>query len=149
MTGDTARRFHDTTAHSPESVRSSGHTLDWETKPFPFKVYIDVPAVSLPREVDPLPTLAMAAVAGEGGAAPGAPVTLGVLTSLLYYTAGVTKRKHYPGGGEILFRAAASTGALYQTEVYVVAGDVDGLEAGLYHFSPGDFVLRRLRAGEK
>jgi SagB-type dehydrogenase family enzyme len=48
----------------------------------------------------------------------------------------------------VLFRDAASTGALYQTEVYVVAGEVDGLEPGLYHFGPGDFALRRLRAGD-
>jgi len=46
------------------------------------------------------------------------------------------------------FRAAASTGALYQTEAYVVAGDVPGLAPGVYHFGPGDFSLRRLRAGD-
>src|SRR5438445_7901205 len=46
------------------------------------------------------------------------------------------------------FRAAPSTGALFQTEVYVVAGDVTGLAAGVYHFSPGDFALRQLRAGD-
>jgi SagB-type dehydrogenase family enzyme len=147
MAGENARRFHDTTAHSPESVRRSGHVLDWDIKPFPFKVYMDVPAIPLPREVDTLAIPALAAVAGDGAPA-AARLTLGALTSLLYYTAGVTKRKEYPGGGEVLFRAAASTGALYQTEVYVVAGDVDGLEPGLYHFSPGDFVLRRLRAGD-
>ena len=147
MTGDNARRFHDATAHSPDSVRRSGHVLDWDNKPFPFKVYPDVPAVPLPREVDALATPALAALAGDG-APPAARLTLGALTSLLYYTAGVTKRKSHPGGGEILFRAAASTGALYQTEVYVVAGEVDGLEAGLYHFSPGDLVLRRLRTGD-
>src|SRR6185503_4214398 len=61
---------------------------------------------------------------------------------------GVTRKKTYPGGGEVLFRAAASTGALYQTEVYVVAGDVEGLEPGVYHFCPGDFTLRRLRSGD-
>jgi SagB-type dehydrogenase family enzyme len=60
----------------------------------------------------------------------------------------VTKKKTYPGGGEVLFRAAASTGALYQTEAYVAAGAVDGLAPGLYHFCPGDFTLRRLRAGD-
>jgi len=141
-----ARRFHDTTAHSPYSVRTSGHTLDWDIKPFPFKIYTDVPAIQLPREVDvvAMPTLA----ALERPAAPAARLTLSALTALLYYSAGVTKKKTYPGGGEVLFRAAASTGALYQTEVYVAAGDVEGLEAGLYHFCPGDFTLRRLREGD-
>ena len=70
------------------------------------------------------------------------------LAALLFFSAGITKTKTYPGGGASLFRAAPSTGALYQTEVYVVAGDVAGLPAGVYHFSPGDFALRRLREGD-
>jgi SagB-type dehydrogenase family enzyme len=141
-----ARRFHDETTHTPASVRTSGHTLDWDNKPFPFKIYTDVPAVALPRDVDvpAAPTLQALAVPAPAAAR----LTLGALTALLYCTAGVTRKKTYPGGGEVLFRAAASTGALYQTEVYVVAGDVDGLDAGLYHFCPGDFTLRRLRAGD-
>src|SRR3989441_3663735 len=141
-----ARRFHDDTAHSPYSVRTSGHTLDWDIKPFPFKVYTDVPAIQLPREVDVVATPTLAAL--ERPAAPAARLTLSALIGLLYYTAGVTRKKTYPGGGEVLFRAAASTGALYQTEVYVAAGDVEGLESGLYHFCPGDFTLRRLREGD-
>ena len=48
--------------------------------------------------------------------------TLTALAQLLFFSAGLTKRKVYPGGETIHFRAAASTGALYQTEVYVVAG---------------------------
>src|SRR5882672_1493445 len=105
--GPVARRYHDLTVHSPDSVRAGEHTLDWDNKPFPFKVYTDIPGMHLPREIDvpAMPTLA--AVAGEGR--PPAPtLTLLALTSLLYYTAGVTKRKTYPGGGEVLFRAAAS-----------------------------------------
>jgi SagB-type dehydrogenase family enzyme len=127
-------------------VRTSGHTLDWDNKPFPFKIYTDAPALALPRDVDVPATPALQALAAP--APPAARLTLGVLTTLLYYTAGITKKKTYPGGGEVLFRAAASTGALYQTEVYVVAGEVEGLDAGLYHFCPGDFTLRRLRAGD-
>jgi SagB-type dehydrogenase family enzyme len=145
VNGPVARRYHDLTAHSPESVRAGGHTLDWDNKPFPFKVYTDIPGLQLPREIDVLATPALAAVAGDRAAPPSA-LTLAALTALLYYTAGVTKQKTYSGGVEVLFRAAASTGALYQTEVYVVAGDVDGLPAGVYHFCPGDFTLRRLRA---
>jgi len=140
------RRFHDETAHSPYSVRTSGHTLEWDIKPFPFKVYTAAPAIQLSREIDVLPTATLEALARP--APPAGRLTLAALTALLYYSAGVTRKKTYPGGGEVLFRAAASTGALYQTEVYVVAGDVDGLEAGLYHFCPGDFTLRRLREGD-
>jgi SagB-type dehydrogenase family enzyme len=141
-----ARRFHTETAHSPYSVRTSGHALEWDIKPFPFKVYTDVPSVALPRDVDgpSVPTLQALAAPAPGALR----LTLPALTALLYYSAGVTKKKTYPGGGEVLFRAAASTGALYQTELYVVAGEVEGLEAGLYHFCPGDFTLRRLRAGD-
>ena len=77
-----------------------------------------------------------------------APLDLGRLAALLFFSAGITRTKEYPGGGRQFFRAAPSTGALYQTEIYVVAGDVAGLEGGVYHFSPGDFALRRLRAGD-
>jgi SagB-type dehydrogenase family enzyme len=149
--GAVAREFHDATTHTPYSVRTSGHTLAWDIKPFPFKVYPDAPAIELPRSfepitVDTLRSLELSGLPGVPGAA--APLTLESLTALLYVSAGVTRKKTYPGGGEILFRAAASTGALFQTEVYVVAGAVAGLEVGLYHFCPGDFTLRRLRAGD-
>ncbi len=143
-----ARAYHDATKHSRASVRTDRHTLDWANKPFPFKVYPDAPAVPLPREVSPPALPALEAVA-RGVAAPGeGRVDLTALAQLLFFSAGLTKRKVYPGGEATHFRAAASTGALYQTEVYVVAGAVDGLEPSVYHFCPGDFTLRRLRAGD-
>ena len=143
-----ARAYHQATKHSWTSVRSQPHALDWDTKPFLFKVYPDAPAVPLPREVTPPIRPALEAVAQ--GAAPSEPrgVDLTVLAEILFFSAGLTKRKVHPGGETIHLRAAASTGALYQTEVYVVAGAVDGLEPGVYHFCPGDFALRRLRAGD-
>jgi len=143
---EAARRYHDATMHSPQSVRSSGHRLDWDIKPEPFKIYPELSVVPLPRDF-PGPALdALPAVSGAPAAV--AALDLGRLASLLFFTAGVTKRKAYPGGGTMYFRAAPSTGALYQTEVYVVAADVAGLVPGVYHFSPGDFVLRRLRDGD-
>lgn len=138
-----AREFHDLTAHTPYSVRSSGHTLDWDIKPFPFKVYTDVPAVELPRTFDPVDTDTLIAIAAARDG--NAELDLARLAAALYLSAGVTRKKVYAQGVEVLFRAAASTGALYQTEVYVAAGGVRGLAPGLYHFCPGDFTLRRLR----
>jgi SagB-type dehydrogenase family enzyme len=141
-----ARGYHDRTAHSPQSVRSSGHVLDWEIKPAPFKIYPELPALPLPREFPALAADTLTALVARPEAA--RPLDLEGLAALLFFTAGVTRTKRYGGGATVHFRAAPSTGALYQTEAYVVAGDVAGLEPGLYHFCPGDFALRRLRAGD-
>ena len=143
---EAARRYHDATAHSPQSVRAGSRGLDWDTKPEPFKIYPGLPVVALPRDFA-VPALdALAAISTEPAGA--APLDLDRLAALLFFSAGVTKRRSYPGGGTMYFRAAPSTGALYQTEAYVVAGDVAGLPPGVYHFSPGDFALRRLREGD-
>ncbi|MGH7267060.1 MAG: dehydrogenase, partial [Candidatus Rokuibacteriota bacterium] len=145
-----ARAYHDATKHSWESVRAGHHSLDWANKPLPFKIYPDAPAVPLPREIatPTLPTLRALAGAPDPAGGPTARLDVAALARLLFFSAGLTKKKVYPGGETVHFRAAASTGALYEIEVYVVAGTVAGLEAGIYHFGPGDFTLRRLRAGD-
>ena len=102
-----ARSFHDATAHTPHSVRASGHTLDWDNKPFPFKIYTATPAVALPRSFEPVALDTLTAIARRG-APDGVTLDLERLAALLYLSAGVTKKKVYSGGGEVLFRAAAS-----------------------------------------
>ena len=47
-----------------------------------------------------------------------------------------------------LLAGRPSAGALYPIEVYVVCGDLPGLSAGVYHFNPVEFALRRLRDGD-
>ena len=105
-----AREFHDATTHTPASVRTSSHTLDWDVKPFPFKVYTDLPAIELPRAFDAVDTDTLAALASSTDVA--APLTLERLASLLYLSAGVTKKKSYGSGVEVLFRAAASRSSM-------------------------------------
>jgi SagB-type dehydrogenase family enzyme len=122
--------------------------LDWETKPLPFKVYPALEQIRLPTELPALGVDTFVALDPARPSARPAALDLGLLAALLFFSAGVTRVKTYPGGAQVHFRAAASTGALYQTEVYVVAGALEGLAAGVYHFSPGDFSLRRLRAGD-
>jgi SagB-type dehydrogenase family enzyme len=141
-----ARQYHERTKHSPASVRASGHRLDWSIEPLPFKIYPDLPAIALPRDFPAASMDTLSALSGVADA-PG-PLDLERLAALLFFSAGVTRTTRYPGGAERYFRAAASTGALYQTEVYVAAGAVTGLDPGVYHFCPGDFTLRRLRGGD-
>jgi SagB-type dehydrogenase family enzyme len=141
-----ARQYHERTKHSPASVRASGHRLDWAVEPLPFKIYPDLPAIALPRDFPAASTDTLAAL--SGAPASSSPLALDRLAALLFFSAGVTRTLTYPGGAERHVRAAASTGALYQTEVYVVTGAVTGLDPGVYHFCPGDFQLRRLREGD-
>ena len=94
---------------------------------------------------------ALAAIAP--GAEPPAPDAaeripdLTTLSRVLYLSAGITKRRPHPGG-ETYFRAYPNTGALYHVDLYLVAGDLPDLAAGVYHFAPHDFALRRLREGD-
>ena len=145
---ESIQRYHDLTKHSYWSIRSSPHYLDWANKPSPFKIYPGIDPIPLPRSLVQTfaPTLQVVASAGARLDELKSP-DIATLASVLYYSAGVTKHRTYPGG-ELYFRAAACAGALYPTEVYVVCGDIEGLDSGVYHFNPGDFALRRLREGD-
>ena len=140
--------YHDATKHSVESVRRSGHHLDWEIMPRPFKVYTDLEPIPLPRDFATSRRPALSAIADPGTpAGNGPPLDRAALARLLYFSAGIVRHRKY-AGGELYFRAAACTGALYHIDVYVVCGPLPDLEAGVYHFGPHDFALRRLRAGD-
>src|SRR5207244_10916644 len=111
------------------------------------KIHTTIDPIALPRDADQTGIAAISAIAGAGVPAdteriPG----LRDLARILYFSAGITKKKTYPGG-EIYFRAASCTGALYEFELYIVCGDLPDLKAVVYHFGPGDFALRFLRSG--
>ena len=54
------------------------------------------------------------------------PIELAQLSQLLWAAQGITNKKGY--------RTAPSAGALYPLELYVVAGRVEGLDEGVYHY---------------
>jgi SagB-type dehydrogenase family enzyme len=145
---EAARVFHEITKHSYTSVRSSPHFLDWNTKPLLYKIYPDAAAIALPRDFKLSQVPALHAILHEPSSQ-SVPRRIGLenLTHLLFSAGGLT-RKNRVGGEEYYFRAAASAGALYPIEIYLAAGDVEGLEPALYHFSPADLKLRLLRRGD-
>lgn len=116
-----ARRYHDGTKHTFESVRRSARLLDWNNRPHPFKEYVGLAPTPLPDELD--------------------------LSWLLRWGAGVVRTRGL-GNDTYHFRTYSSAGALYPVEVYVACADLPGLAAGLYHFHPLERTLRRLRTAD-
>src|SRR5919204_2545248 len=144
---DAAETYHEATKHSYTSVRTNAHLLEWANQPSPFKIYPTLEPMRLPGQVRPTGVAALSAIAEGVPAQTNAVPDLEAIAQLLHLSAGITRQRRYPGG-EIYFRAAACTGALYEIELYVVCGPLCDLEAGLYHFAPREFGLHKLRAGD-
>ena len=121
--------------------------INLTNKPPLYKSYSGLPVIPLPDDFPSPETPALKAI-GAYEASGGPEPTLTTLTQLLYHCAGVTRVGHFRVAGEVHFRAAASAGGLYPVETYVVCRDIDGLEAGVYHFGPDTFQLTRLRRGD-
>ncbi len=148
---EAAWNYHEATKHSYTSVRTNPHFLDFGNQPLPFKIYTSLEPSRMPTEVRQTGVAALSAIAGSVSAH--TPVqtntapNLEAVAQLLYLSAGITRQRKY-SGGEIYFRAAACTGALYEVELYLVCDDLANLQAGVYHFAPAEFGLRQLRAGD-
>ncbi len=145
---DATWKYHDATKHSYWGIRNNPHFLDWANRPQPFKIYPKIEPLLLPRDVAQTGVAALSAISQPrlSSRADSVP-DLQDLARVLFFSAGITKQRAYPGG-DLYFRAAACTGALYEIELYIVTGDLNGLDAGVYHFNPADVSLRLLRKGD-
>ena len=139
--------YHNATKHSYASIRANQHFLDFANQPLPFKIYPALEPSRLPGELRQTGVAALSAIAESLPAQAKAASDLRAIAQLLYLSAGITRQRKY-SGGEIYFRAAACTGALYEVELYLVCGDLADLQAGVYHFAAAEFGLRQLRAGD-
>ena len=143
-----AKEYHEETKHSKISIQRSRHYLDWNNKPLPFKVYSNLPLISLPTDFSQ-PTQGALNSIGKTQPTKGKSVVFDIksLAELLFFSAGITRvlKLDY---GTYYMRAASATGALYPIELYIICQDIPGLKAGVYHFCPGDFTLTELRSGD-
>ena len=145
---EAALNYHNATKHSYASVRSNPHFLDFANQPLPFKIYPTLEPLRLPgrnasnRSGCTFSDCRKRPCGNQRGARP-ADRSLSSFT----FPLASPGRESIPDG-EIYFRAAACTGALYEVELYLVCGDLTDLQAGVYHFAPAEFGLRKLRAGD-
>ncbi len=144
---DIAHKYHESTKHSYISVRMGSGFLDFSNKPYPFKYYVTGEKLQLPRDFEKPESPALDALLCRKPTKPQPTISTSLLASLLYFTAGISRVERL-GDHYLYFRVTPATGALHSTELYPVISMAEGLEAGVYHFDPGEFVLTRLRRGD-
>ena len=161
--------YHEATKHSEASLMTSRHYLDFNNKPIPFKIYLELPSISLPISFPTPEVNALSCISGminqrshhdtnglttttktsrnSNNSSNSPELDAENLAEILFFSAGITREMKYPYGNYYM-RAASATGALYPIELYVVCDDISSdLEAGVYHFSPADFSLTQIRKG--
>ena len=143
-----AWHYHNGTKHPDGPLMNRWHSYDPMNNPLLFKIYaglepIHLPQSKLPSEMPALSAISTNVMPSTEGQIP----DLTTLGKILYFSAGITKTIKYPWG-EMSFRAAACTGALFHIELYVVCGDLPGLQAGVYHLDSREMSLKLLREGD-
>jgi SagB-type dehydrogenase family enzyme len=135
-------QYHAISTHTREGVILRSPSVAWD---LPVARYIDRPG--RPRVELPRPDIgrgserpigeALSAIAVERGAR----FNRDDLSVLLWSAAGITERR---GGYDL--RASASSGALFPTEIYVLAFNIEGIEPGTYAYAPDAHALIDLGA---
>ena len=70
-------------------------------------------------------------------------LNLDQVSQLLWAAYGITKEMNSPSFLRGGFKTAPSAGALYPLEIYIVVGNVTGLEKGIYKYLPdGHFLIK-------
>lgn len=142
---NSALQYHRITSY--ERHHMEGHFLDWKNQPKVFKTYEGLPQVQMPRDASFEEKDFFGFYASPALKKPHRKIhDVEALSRILRLTCTLTAQARQTDG-MFYFRSAASAGALYPTEIYAVSEGLEGLDAGLYHFSIGDHSLVKLRKG--
>ncbi|MDE1765210.1 MAG: SagB/ThcOx family dehydrogenase [Thaumarchaeota archaeon] len=146
---EAAWEYHGGTKHPNGILLNRLHTYHPANRPYPYKKYRNARQIMLSLDRHPTGISALDAISDSVRQYKGIIPDVNLLSRILYFSGGITKTiKFSPPLGEVEFRAASCTGALYHIEMYIVCSDVPGLEAGVYHFDPKNMSLSVLRKGD-
>jgi SagB-type dehydrogenase family enzyme len=144
--------YHATTKHTAESMRTERHRLDKANQPYEFRVFEMLPRSSLPPGLLDLPVGTLELMEQGVQALPDShiapPQDLKSLATWLHFADGIAQKRRTVTATQFT-RTVASDGHTFPCELYIAAFAIEGLEPGLYHYSPREFALRKLRDGQE
>ena len=132
--------YHEKSKHRLDRYAPGPGWLDWANQPEAFRSFAGAARIELPLGADLLE--ARYTDLRRGALAPPRPICLDSIAILFELSLGVSAWKSY-GGSSWALRCNPSSGNLHPTEGYLVAGQVPGIEAGIYHYHSRDHALER------
>ena len=138
----TVRDYHERTKHRLDRYAASPGYMDWPNQPDPFRTFSGADRIQLPHpDLRRSPGYDDLFSQGTLAATPGADV----IARLFYHGMALSAWKQAPHTIPWSLRINPSSGALYPTECYLVAGEVAGLiePPGVFHYAPLNHCLER------
>lgn len=133
--------YHENSKITRSAPRIAQSTESILVAPSGFKRYVHSPPRDLPPPgADGSSLLSVLRARRSCRTYAGEPLSLEAVSELAFHALGT------PDGG--YRRCVPSAGGLYPLELYVVALDVTGLDAGLYHYDVRSHALRQLEEGD-
>ncbi|MGA3213825.1 MAG: SagB/ThcOx family dehydrogenase [Terriglobales bacterium] len=144
----TWREYHESTAHSVESLRRSAQVLDWVNMPDPFRHYEGVPVLDLPADPPSPETPALDVLQGFSGASATRDGPT-FLSQLLFYCSSISASKLVPSTGyRYALRVNPSSGNLHPTEFHFLTRGLKDWPDGLYHYRPSSHMAEQRALGD-
>src|ERR1044071_3488481 len=109
--------------------------MDWENKPFPFKLYLNKQKIRLPTSFtypnkSSIMCLKQRIINSNSNLTEQKQIDLNLLTQILFFSAGITRKMNF-NNNIYYMRAASATRALYPIEVYLICQNMQSLDAGV------------------
>lgn len=141
--------YHNGTKHPNGPFLNRLHTYHPASRPIPYKRYKNAHEIKMAFDKEQGKVSALEAISNSRKNDERFSPDSNLLAKILFFSGGITKTIKFPLPlGDVEFRAASCTGALYHIEIYVVCTDIPGLVAGVYHYNPKSNSLTILRRGD-
>jgi SagB-type dehydrogenase family enzyme len=131
--------YHARTKHHLHRFAASLGYLDWATQPDPFRTFDGAQSIDLPLSAARLASARYDELFSSSNR-PASPVDRDSVGALFELALGLSAWKQYEKTRWAL-RCNPSSGNLHPTEGYAILPDVEGLDAGVYHYVSRDHRL--------